>query len=360
MERNTLEKFFTGKSFVIPTYQRDYAWTKDNIDDLLDDIAETIETKTSHYVGTFILSRVEGDGAYHVVNGQQRLTALTMILNAVVNLLPADPKIIASNTFIRDITKKRWRLEPAEYNREFFAALLQGQSPQPESKSQKLLRDAHEYIRGRIGEVHRANANSIDIYLESLRSLEVMEFIETDEGKAIRIFQTVNDRGRPLAVVEKAKSLLIYYSNRFLKGRFDKFINDAFGNIFRDFNRLKEIGEDSTTPIGLIAQASFSEDSVMRYHFLSFPNEYWDFKPTIGYVLDGFLKKVLRHDQSDQKALEDFIKLYVADLCRLLPKFFVTCRAGKDGPEVLQALLHSWLVNAPLPVGNPPSGSQPT
>lgn len=40
MERNTLEKFFTGKHFVIPSYQRDYAWTQQNIDDLLNDIPE--------------------------------------------------------------------------------------------------------------------------------------------------------------------------------------------------------------------------------------------------------------------------------------------------------------------------------
>ena len=99
MERNTLEKFFTAKSFEIPTYQRDYAWTQGNIDDLLDDIKESIETGTNHYIGTFILSRVGTEGVYHVVDGQQRLTTLTLILNAVVQLLPGDQKVIASNVF---------------------------------------------------------------------------------------------------------------------------------------------------------------------------------------------------------------------------------------------------------------------
>jgi uncharacterized protein with ParB-like and HNH nuclease domain len=210
MERNTIEKFFTGKSFVVPNYQRDYAWTQDNIDDLLSDIAETIETKTSHYIGTFILSRAT-DGGYHVVDGQQRITTLTMILNAVVNLLPPEQKIINRNTFIQDVAKKRWRLELAEYNRIFFADLLEGRAPVPDSKSQKLLLNAYSYIHAHVQELHRVNHGSLDSYLDSLKQLEVMEFIESDEGKAIRIFQTVNDRGRPLAVVEKAKSLLIYY-----------------------------------------------------------------------------------------------------------------------------------------------------
>ncbi len=139
MERNTLEKFFTGKRFVIPQYQRDYAWTQTNIDDLLSDVAETIETNTSHYIGTFILSRADNDDSFNVVDGQQRLTTLTMILNAVVALLPNEERIINRNTFIQEAGKKRWRLLPAEYNREYFSLLLDGKQPTANSKSQHLL-----------------------------------------------------------------------------------------------------------------------------------------------------------------------------------------------------------------------------
>jgi uncharacterized protein with ParB-like and HNH nuclease domain len=209
MDRNTLEKFFTGKSFVVPRYQRDFAWTYDNIDDLLTDIAETIETRTTHYIGTFILSRGVGDGTYRVVDGQQRLTTLTMILNAAINLLPAEPKIINSNTFIRDASTRRWRLEPAPYNKDFFVALLEGKDQSADSRSQKLLKAAYEYILTYVNSLNRDDRGSIEYYINSIKQLEVMEFIESDEGKAIRIFQTVNDRGRPLAVAEKAKSLMV-------------------------------------------------------------------------------------------------------------------------------------------------------
>ncbi len=57
MNKTTLENFFSAKFFKIPTYQRDYAWEVGNIDDLFNDITESLETKTSHYVGTFILSK---------------------------------------------------------------------------------------------------------------------------------------------------------------------------------------------------------------------------------------------------------------------------------------------------------------
>ncbi|MCL5769837.1 MAG: DUF262 domain-containing HNH endonuclease family protein [Planctomycetes bacterium] len=314
MERNTLEKFFTGKSFVIPTYQRDYAWTKQNIDDLLDDIAETIETNTSHYIGTFILSRKPAEDTYSVVDGQQRLTTLTMLLNTLVNQLPSEQRIIYRNTFIQDVTKKRWRLELADYNRTFFAELLESKVPVPDSKSQKLLKDAYEYIGGRILEIQKRNDGALEAYLVGVKQLEVMEFIESDEGKAIRIFQTVNDRGRPLAVVEKTKALLIYYSNRFLAGKHDNLINESFGNIFRVFTALKDITEADDTRVPLLSSANFTEDSVMRYHFLSFPNDYYDFKPTTDYVLDGFLKRSLRNRQTKLSELSEFINIYVSDL----------------------------------------------
>ena len=53
-------------------------------------------------------------------------------------------------------------------------------------------------------------------FLKSVEELEVMEFVENSEGDAIRILQTVNDRGKPLSNMEKAKSLLISFSNRYL------------------------------------------------------------------------------------------------------------------------------------------------
>ena len=83
----TLEVFFTGKFFRIPSYQRDYAWDTGNVDDLLDDIIEAIETITTHYIGTFILSKTSHPSVYNVVDGQQRLTTLIMLFNVAIREL---------------------------------------------------------------------------------------------------------------------------------------------------------------------------------------------------------------------------------------------------------------------------------
>lgn len=103
----SLEKFYTGKIFKIPNYQRDYAWEISNIDDLFEDVFEAIETQTAHYIGTFILSKIQNkDGDYNVVDGQQRLTTLSMIINALIEKLPSSElKIINRFLFIRVMVK---------------------------------------------------------------------------------------------------------------------------------------------------------------------------------------------------------------------------------------------------------------
>ena len=84
MSTTTIEKFFTGKTLVIPSYQRDYAWRERNVDDLFADIEEALEAGGGHYLGTFILSQSDKSAPVHVVDGQQRLTTLTILLEALI------------------------------------------------------------------------------------------------------------------------------------------------------------------------------------------------------------------------------------------------------------------------------------
>ena len=89
-------------------------------------------------------------------------------------------------------------------------------------------------------------------WLNAISRFEVLEFVETNEGKAIRMFQSVNDRGIALSYIEKLKSLLIYYSNRLLNQELDEFINDAFGSCFRDFSVIRDLAGKKGFEVGPI------------------------------------------------------------------------------------------------------------
>ncbi len=72
-------------SFYIPLYQRGYSWTNDEINDLFIDIKKRIIDQNNHFFGsvTFIKFKKDNKNKIKIVDGQQRLTTLTLILKAI-------------------------------------------------------------------------------------------------------------------------------------------------------------------------------------------------------------------------------------------------------------------------------------
>ena len=76
-----VENVFKDSEYVIPIYQRNYAWTKDEIDQLLNDINDVSEGfKGKYYLGSIIVNQF-GVNVFEVIDGQQRLTTLYLLLS---------------------------------------------------------------------------------------------------------------------------------------------------------------------------------------------------------------------------------------------------------------------------------------
>lgn len=302
-----VKDFFNGRFFEIPKYQRGYAWDIQNVRDLFDDITESTESNSNHYIGTIVLSKDKSDDEkFHVVDGQQRITTITMIIKSLVSELSINDKVYYERFYL--IEGDRTRLTPLNRDRDFFANLMNGSSIEPKSKSQRALSSSFSEIR-----LHTSKIVDKLAFLKFVEKLEVMEFVENSEGDAIRIFQTVNDRGKLLSNMEKAKSLLIYFSNRYLNKNLDDEINEHFSEIFEIYDDIKIAGEKIN--IALIKNKEFDEDSIMRYHFVSFSNENYD--PTAAYVLKYLKTRLMNlraNANGDYSKIEAFIEDYVKSL----------------------------------------------
>lgn len=302
-----IKDFFNGRFFEIPKYQRGYAWEINNVRELFDDIIESIESQSNHYLGTIVLSENdEDDEHYYIVDGQQRIATISMILSQLILSLKKNDTEFYKRFYLYD---EKYRLTPLGKDKKFFIEILENNSEEPKNKSQRLMLNAISEIRNRVEQV----GNKLQ-FLKSIEKLEVMEFVESCEGDAIRIFQTVNDRGKPLSNMEKAKSLLVYFSNRYLNKQLDSKINHYFGEIFEIYDNIKHIGEE--LGINLIKGKEFNEDNIMRYHFITFSDENYD--ATAPYVLN-FLKTNLDNlrknsPEDDYSEIEDFIKAYTESL----------------------------------------------
>jgi len=324
-----IKDFFNGRFFEIPKYQRGYSWDLQNIRELFEDILESIESKANHYIGTIVLSK-DGDDEdkYFIVDGQQRVTTVTMIILVLIGHLGKSDSDYYRRFYLFD--DNRYRLVPLNRDRAYFVDLLEGNSPVPQNKSQRALLAALREIRLKVDTLPEKAA-----FLKAIEKLEVLEFTENTEGDAIRIFQTVNDRGKLLSNMEKAKSLLIYFSNRYLDKRLDDEINDAFSDIFEVYDDIKQLGEELN--ITLIKGRDFDEDNIMRYHYVSYSKSNYD--PSAGYVLSQLkadLSELRTTAKGDYSAMENYISEYIEDVKNfyaafksLLEKASVNCKYYK-------------------------------
>ncbi len=312
--QQTLNQFFATKVFEIPKYQRSFAWEKENIRELYEDIIEAIDTKSSHYIGTIVLAKTDRTNIYNVVDGQQRLTTLVMFISVIISKLDVqEDRDYWRRYYVQ--SREQFKLTPLDRDKEFYFKLLLGQTnAQAQNKSQRFMLDAYEEMHN----ILKAADIRADALLQAIGDLYVLEFVEDNESDAIRIFQTVNDRGKELSRMDKMKSLLFYFSNKYCGRKYDDEINDTFAEVFELYHIIKHTGE--SLRINVISSKQFSEDDLLRQHHICFSEESYD--PTGQQVLDNVKQSLLAFRRGGRlDELSSFICGYLDSLVEYIRAF---------------------------------------
>lgn len=326
MATTKITDLFNDRYFEIPRYQRGYAWEKQHIRELFDDIKEAIDSNSTHYIGTVVLSKCATDPKkFYVVDGQQRLTTITLLIAQLLHKIQDDEtRIYQRMHYIKK--GSQYRLKPLERDVLMFQHLLDGDMPvMPQNKSQRFLIEAVEEMKFQI-----ANLKNPEQFLDAIGNLEIMEFIENSEGDAIRIFQTVNDRGKSLSNMEKIKSVLIYFSNKYLDKKYDDSINAVFSDIFELYDSIKYNGGDRLG-INLIKRQNFTEDNILSYHYVTYFSDYYE--PSAEYVLKTIKQKLteLRKKSDFKDTMANFINLYIESLKSFFTNLnFIISKVGTE------------------------------
>ena len=226
-----------GKVYKVPPYQRDYSWKHDHWDDLWADILTILNGDSIHYMGSIVLQN-KGDKQYSVIDGQQRLSTLTLIVLATIqtiqNLIDKDIDrernlervSLLSKKFLGDkdpgsLTYSA-KFELNENNNSFFQThLMVFRKPLNEKTlrdSDKLLWQAYNFFLDRITELYHGNTNGEEIanFLNK-QVAEKMMFIQIvveDELSAYTVFETLNSRGVSLTVTDLLKNYLFSLSTK--------------------------------------------------------------------------------------------------------------------------------------------------
>lgn len=185
--------------------------------------------------------------------------------------------------------------------------------------------------------VSKLSEEEVNERLEALLKMVLMRLEEPDPGRAIRTFQSVNDRGVTLLLLDKLKSLLIYYSNTFCDGKrgLDQFINDHFGEIFKIFAKIKK-----SNHISSVGGSTFDESDIFRYHAGSQRFDGIEFLGHYEASTDNTYEKLKDELKKIKKSkLESFIQSYVSDLKNFYQAFLDLLSEIDTNPTTLKVML---------------------
>lgn len=239
-ENNTYRKLIgNGLTYRIPRFQRDYSWTDDEWEDLWADILGTIQEggEPAHYMGYLVLQS-QDEKSFDVIDGQQRLTTLTIIVLAVLKNLQrlvednkqAEQNLQRANQirqtyigYLDPVTLiSRTKLTLNRNNDHYFQTFLipLGHLPQRGFRaSEHGLRKAFEWFDKKVRDYAKKADSEEGVALASL--VETMSdrlfftvISVTDELNAYKVFETLNARGVRLSSTDLLKNYLFSVLHR--------------------------------------------------------------------------------------------------------------------------------------------------
>lgn len=290
----SLQDLFNKKIFRIPDYQRGYSWSTQQLEEFWSDVINLLPNK-EHYTGMISLKKLDreyttnwndekwlldnwGFDAYHIVDGQQRLTTFIILINEIVNYYKKTntdkdlDKIFVNSIplskIIEDylvITKPdsegvvktyKFGYEVDNPSYEYFKTKILGSGTvgnDIETFYTLNLERAKDFFTRQINKL--VDDNGIEALEDLFKKLTQkmmfnMYYIDNDFNVFIA-FETMNNRGKKLSYIELLKNRLIYLSTLFNvpednKNALRKEINETWKTIYGNLgkNKLRPLNDD--------------------------------------------------------------------------------------------------------------------
>lgn len=236
--RTISDLFSVKRKYVVPRFQREYSWTKEQVRELWDDITMhmslngTAYEHEEYFIGALVLVGDDKSPILQIVDGQQRLTTITILLSALCDRFVEIGKgNIAQSIYENYIAGKDddgneyFKLEN-ETPKPFFQTNIQHlvkETQTPTSDEEKTLHASYkdlfqfsskENLAASRGVAAKSISNDeYEIYLKALRdqvvkNLKVIFITVNEEEEAYTIFETLNARGMNLSFVDLIKNKL--------------------------------------------------------------------------------------------------------------------------------------------------------
>ena len=225
----SIEEAFRECFYIVPDYQREYVWTDKEVHQLLEDIGEQIDAGTTreYFIGTVLVSPTDQKNRYEVIDGQQRLTTFFLLLCALKHLFQGEPQrqmisglistsYVDSDGEVRTNLKLEPRYESAgevmaklvelDADPQTVRAGIQASGIASFGSLENLVNaysTLYRYLKDNYDDVPKLKK-----YWGYLANNVVFIQISTDVSSALKIFETINERGVGLNPMDLLKNLL--------------------------------------------------------------------------------------------------------------------------------------------------------
>ncbi|MGN8466487.1 GmrSD restriction endonuclease domain-containing protein [Helicobacter pylori] len=214
-EATTLLGFFEenqNNQFVIPIYQRVYSWEKEQCKQLWDDIIKIggNDKMNGHFIGSilYVLDGNTHSSPLLIIDGQQRLTTITLLCIALRNHLSDEVKREEIESYLINSNKdgdKKFRLILSESDKDTLLSLIDKNKRKPSEPSVKIVENFKLFEKW-ISE----NTDKLETIFKGLEKLMIV-YIALDKGKddPQLIFESMNSKGIELAQTDLIRNYII-------------------------------------------------------------------------------------------------------------------------------------------------------
>ncbi len=247
-ETKTVRELLTNR-YTLDYYQREYNWQKGQVEELLEDLTskflenykehhdyEAVDNYSHYFLGSIVISKKEEANKGYIVDGQQRLTTLTLLLINLCRMFDnAEDKLDITNLILSEESGKvSFNLDVPE-RAQCMKALYEGKGFD-DSKGTQSIRNivaCSDYIKANFPEELRGQVLPyfVDWLLDKVYLVEIMASADDD---AYTIFETMNDRGLPLSPIDMLKGYLLTKITDVYRDS----ANEAWRNRIQDLHNL--------------------------------------------------------------------------------------------------------------------------
>ncbi|XKM13841.1 DUF262 domain-containing protein [Orbaceae bacterium ac157xtp] len=217
-EAKSFLKFLDGsdKRFIVPVYQRNYNWQIKHCKQLLDDLLTLIEQPSKpHFFGSIVSSNMENGNRedYLIIDGQQRLTTVSILLIVMVNLLEKE-NFLVNDSQLKNKIKNRHlvdeynnesrkiRLKPINEDRHAFDALFNDEDDFIETSN---VTAAYYFFKKEILD----RKIDLECLYDAISRLEIIDiFLEKSDDPQL-IFESLNSTGLALEEGDKIRNFIL-------------------------------------------------------------------------------------------------------------------------------------------------------